>query len=647
MLTLFTPIIIKKMVTMTLTIIRFVSAFALSALLAGCGDSANQQDNADTVTTAVSKTDPAGRTDNYNEDRNAYFGDLHVHTMYSFDAFIFGTTSSPDDAYDFAKGGVIRHPGGFDMQLKEPLDFYGVSDHAFYLGSMRSMATPGTALSKMELAKGMDKLSDGAQRRAKFEEFLVFLGSDRRKEILNPQVFKDAWDDIIGAANRANDPGKFTAFIAYEYTSSGPDNANLHRNVIFKGDTAPNLPFSRLDSLNPEDLWDWMDKKRDEGHESLAIPHNSNGSNGMMFQTTTFEGDALSAAYAEQRMRNEPLVEISQVKGTSDTHPALSPNDEWADFEIMPYRIATNLDSAINGSYVREALMNGLKLQDEENYNPFKFGIIGSSDTHNASYAGDEDNYWSKVGVVDDTPQKRGSVKLDEPNAEGGDYALNKSYKTWSAAGLAGVWAQENTRDSIYDAFRRKETFGTSGPRIKVRFFAGYDIPALDDEDLLKKAYNNTTMGGDLEATATDKPKFLVLAARDAHSAPLQRIQIVKASMQKGEPVEEVFDVACGDGNSVDPETNRCPDNGAMVDLTDCSYSQDKGSAELRSVWQDPSYDATQRAMYYVRVLENPVCRWSTWDALRAGVEPRADLHKTIQERAWSSPIWVTPLAGH
>jgi hypothetical protein len=634
---------------MKLKLNKLASVMALSALLVGCTDSITEQSSVDAVADAGagagSKAVMAGRTANYSEDRNAYFGDLHVHTMYSFDAFIFGTTSSPDDAYDFAKGGVIRHPGGFDMQLKEPLDFYGVSDHAFYLGSLRSMATPGTELSKMALAKGMDSLTDGAKRRAKFEEFLVFLGSDRRNEILNPVVFKEAWDDIIGAANRANNPGKFTAFIAYEYTSSGPDNANLHRNVIFKGDKAPDLPFSRLDSLNPEDLWDWMDEKRNEGHESLAIPHNSNGSNGLMFQKTTFDGDALSAAYAEQRMRNEPLVEISQVKGTSDTHPALSPNDEWADFEIMPYRIATNLDSAINGSYVREALANGLKMQDEEGYNPYKFGIIGSSDTHNASYAGDEDNYWSKVGVVDDTPQKRGSVKLDEPNEEGGDYALNKSYKTWSAAGLAGVWAEENTRDSIYDAFRRKETFGTSGPRIKVRFFAGYDIPALDDKELLKKAYNNTTMGGDLEATASDKPSFLVWAARDAHSAPLQRMQIVKVAMKSGEAVEELFDVACGDGNSVNPTTNRCPDNGARVDLTDCSYSQDKGAAELRSVWQDPNYDATERAMYYVRVLENPVCRWSTWDALREGVEPRADLHKTIQERAWSSPIWVTPLA--
>ena len=629
-----------------MNLIKAASLVALSALLIACGDTSNQQDSAEASSEPAVVPDIAARTPGYSEHNNAYFGDLHVHTMYSFDAFIFGTTASPDDAYEFAKGGVLRHPGGFDMQLKEPLDFYGVSDHAFYLGSLRSMATPGSELSKLDIANGMDTLSDGLNRRSKFQELITFLGTDRRDEILNQKVFKEAWDDIIGAANRANDPGKFTSFIAYEYTSSGPGNANLHRNVIFKGDEAPNLPFSRLDSLNPEDLWDWMDEKRAEGHESLAIPHNSNGSNGMMFQQTTFEGNALDATYAEQRMRNEPLVEISQVKGTSDTHPALSPNDEWADFEIMPYRIATNIDSAINGSYVRQAYMNGLKMQEDEGYNPFKFGLIGSSDTHNASYAGDEDNYWSKVGLVDDTPQERGSVKLDEPNADGGDYALNKSYKTWSAAGLAGVWAQENTRASIYDAFRRKETFGTSGPRIKVRFFAGYDIPAIDDKALLTKAYTNTTMGGDLIATESDTPSFLVWAARDANSAPLQRVQIIKTAVKDGQTVEEVFDVACADGNAVDPTTNRCPDNGARVDLSDCSYSQDKGAAELRTVWQDPGYAPSQRAMYYVRVLENPTCRWSTWDALREGVAPREGLHKTIQERAWSSPIWVTPLAG-
>jgi hypothetical protein len=387
-----------------------------------------------------------------------------------------------------------------------------------------------------------------------------------------------------------------------------------------------------------------MDEQREKGFEALAIPHNSNGSNGQMFKLLDFAGNPLDSAYADQRMRNEPLVEISQVKGTSDTHPALSPNDEWADFEIMPYRIATFLDSDINGSYVRQALMNGIELEWDKGFNPFKLGIIGSSDTHNATYAGDEDNYWSKVGLLDGDPVRRGSVPLPEPSDDGSRYAKTY-YNKWSAAGLAGVWAEENTREAIYKALRRKETFGTSGTRIKLRFFAGYGLPAINEKDLLGKAYETgVPMGGDLIAEPGRVPQFLVWAARDANGAPLQRLQVIKASVRDGKAVEKVFDVACSDGGEVDPETRRCPDNGAKVNLEDCSISADLGAPQLKTLWSDPDYDATERAMYYVRVLENPSCRWSTWDAIRSGVEPREELAATIQERAWSSPIWVSPV---
>jgi Protein of unknown function (DUF3604) len=578
----------------------------------------------------------------YSENRNAYFGDLHVHTMYSFDAFIFGTTASPDDAYKFARGGSVRHPGGFNMQLTVPLDFYAVSDHAYYLGAIRAMADPSSMLSKHELARGMSGKLTPVERRQQFRKIVEFIGTDRRTEILDQRVFKDAWDDIVRTANRHNDPGKFTAFIAYEYTSSSGQAENLHRNVIFRGDTAPDLPFSRIDSVNPEELWVWMDEQRGKGIESLAIPHNSNGSNGQMFKLLDFNGSPLDSAYADLRMRNEPLVEISQVKGTSDTHPGLSPNDEWADFEIMPYRIGTRLDSDIYGSYVREALMNGIELRQKKGFNPFKFGVIGSSDTHNATYAGDEDNYWSKVGLLDDEPVERGSVPLPVPR-ENGDQYTDGYFQTWSAAGLAGVWAEENTRDAIFEALRRKESFGTSGPRIKVRFFAGYDLPDVDDTNLLPMAYEKgVPMGGDLVAELDRDPEFLVWAARDAGSAPLQRLQVIKASVRDGKSVERVFDVACADAR-VDRATHRCPDNGAKVNLEDCSISTDVGTAELKTIWRDPDYEPTERAMYYVRVLENPTCRWSTWDAIRTGVAPRQDLHATIQERAWSSPIWVSP----
>ncbi len=616
--------------------------FFLILSLGGCGD-ANKEHEEKSSSSETEASTILPVTSDLNSNRNAYFGDLHVHTMYSFDAFIFGTTASPDDAYEFARGKALRHPGGFDMQLKVPLDFYAVSDHGFYLGALRAMADPSTNLSKHEVAKGMDELGDSVSRRKQFGKILQFLQSDRSDEILDAEVFKNAWDDIIAAANRHYDPGKFTTFIAYEYTASGPEFENLHRNVIFKGDSAPNLPFTRIDSTNPEDLWEWMDEKRRNGYESLAIPHNSNGSNGEMFKLLDFSGNPLSSNYADLRMRNEPLVEISQVKGTSDTHPALSPNDEWADFEIMPTRVASRLLSDINGSYVREALMNGIELQQKKGFNPYKFGVIGSSDTHNATYAGDEDNYWSKVGLNDDEPVERGSVPLPEPREDGGLYA-DTYYSTWSAAGLAGVWAEENTRDAIYEAFRRKETFGTSGTRIKVRFFAGHDLPELDDVALLTKAYERgIPMGGDLIAVLDAEPEFLVWAARDVNGAPLQRLQVIKATVRDGKSVETVFDVACADGGEVDSQTHRCPDNGASVNLDDCTISADLGAAELKTIWQDPDYDASERAFYYVRVLENPTCRWSTWDAIRSGVPPREDLHATIQERAWSSPIWISP----
>jgi hypothetical protein len=563
--------------------------------------------------------------------------------MYSFDAFIFGTTSSPDDAYEFAKGGTIIHPAGFDMSLDTPLDFYGVSDHAFYLGVLRQMADPSTEISKHPAAAGMSTLGGSDDRGAKFTAILQFMRSGRGLEINDPVIRKDAWDDIVASANRHNDPGNFTAFVAYEYTASGADRGNLHRNVIFRDDIAPELPFSRLDSSNPEDLWAWMDNNRANGIESLAIPHNSNGSNGSMFMLTDNAGRPIDDAYANLRMRNEPLVEITQVKGTSDTHPALSPNDEWADFEIMPFRIATSLYSEPNGSYVRQAYLNGLKMQAEGGFNPYKLGVIGSSDTHNASYAGDEDDYWSKVGLRDANGVLRGSVPLSEPRANGELYA-DTYFNTWGAAGLAGVWAEENTRAAIYDAFRRKETFGTSGTRMKVRFFAGNDLPELDDEDLIGKAYGGgVPMGGDLIANAAGIPSFIAWVAKDPNSASLQRLQIIKGWVEDGEAQEQVFDVACSDGGSVDPTSHRCPDNGAQVNLLDCSISEGLGAAELKARWQDPSYDPDQHAIYYVRALENPTCRWSTWDAIRAGVAPRPDLPATIQERIWSSPIWVTP----
>jgi len=598
------------------------------------------------------------------------FGDLHVHTTYSFDAYIFGTLATPDDAYEFAKGKAIKHPAGFDVSLDRPLDFYGVTDHGTFLGQVAEAATPGNPYYDAPSSAQVNDLNSPEnlntstfnRRRDAFGGFLVNTITalrDRKLDIryLN-SISRRAWLDTVEAAQRHNDPGNFTTFIAYEYTASTPDMGNLHRNVIFKGNTnrIPSVPYGRGNSNDPEGLWNWMDRLREDGIESLAIPHNSNGSDGFMFALKDSFGNPLTKEYAELRMRNEPIVEITQVKGTSDTHPALSTNDEWADFEIMPFKVATQSISKTKGSYVRDALLEGIKMEQAEGFNPYKFGLIGSSDTHTAASSQEESNFFATIGLLDASAQLRGSIPMTDPavlaseqsivDVDGSKY-MNSSAITWGASGLAGVWAEENTRDSIYDAFRRKESFATSGPRMTIRFFAGYDLDEskLNDIDLIEHLYANAkTMGADLDGIAQQTPSFFVWAVRDSFTAPLQRVQIIKGYIDgSGNPQEQVFDVACSDGGSPDPESYRCPDNNAKIDISSCAFSQDVGAAELKTFWSDPTFKADQRAFYYVRALENPTCRWSTWDALRNNVEPRSDMPKTIQERVWSSPIHYIP----
>ena len=585
-------------------------------------------------------------TGDFNPLRNPYFGDLHVHTRYSFDAFTFNVRATPDDAYRYGKGEAIDHVSGYKIQLQSgPLDFLAVTDHSEYIGILSAMSNPESEVYERPLAKelrGETGLKTWEAFREKVGE--SFLEGEVHPDMDAPNVSRSAWQKIIEAAERHYEPGKFTTFIGYEYTSP-PEQQNLHRNVIFRGRSVPDLPFSSLNSQNPEDLWAWLDERRAEGMEALAIPHNSNGSNGQMFSLKTWDGNPLDAAYADLRMRNEPLVEVSQVKGTSEVHPLLSPNDEWADFEIFPYMIATTIPSEPSGSYARDAYLNGLEMEEKGGFNPFKFGLIGASDTHNAGGPVEESSYFSKVGARDGTPDKRGSVPLEKPLPNGDKYA-DTYYNLWGASGLAGVWAEENTRESIYDALRRKETFATSGPRIRIRFFAGRGLAdgLEEDPDMIAKAYEGgVPMGSDLAAGGDGSPRFLVEAVRDPNSAPLQRLQIVKGWVENGQSQEQVFDIACSDGLKPDASTHRCADNGATVDLSDCSISQGVGAAELRALWTDPGFDPKQRAFYYVRALENPSCRWSTWDAIRAGVDPNPELKKTIQDRAWSSPIWYVP----
>jgi hypothetical protein len=629
-------------------------------------------------------------------ERNAYFGDLHVHTTYSFDGYSMGTLATPYDAYRFARGEAIKNPGGFDMQLTRPMDFYAVTDHGMFLGLVKASAETSTAFSKNEFAQpyhdlnapqnfGTDLIST-LKRLSTFADFLpraveqIMSGELDRDEVLG--VIRSAWEDTIDAADQFNDPGQFTTFAAYEYTTSSSDMGNLHRNVIFEGtDQLPREPFSRFHSVNPEDLWQWMDDLREKGVESLAIPHNSNGSNGQMFKLVDWAGDPLDEDYAEQRIRNEPIVEITQIKGTSETHPILSSRDEWAGFEIMPYRVATGALSKLEGSYVREALRNGLALEKQGITNPYQFGLIGSSDTHSAASQNNEADFASKLGILSSTAEQRGSIPTTglagelsyygmktaltlRPSPMGknlrikidGDVYSGGAGPTFGASGLAAAWAEENTRESLYSAFRRKEVFATSGPRLQLRFFAGYnfDESMLTSADGVARAYaQGVSMGGTISnkrstnSSANDdtsgdqkSPGFLVMASADPEGAPLQRLQIVKGWVDAdGNTHEDVIDVACAGGAEVNTQTNRCPDNGARVDISDCSINPETGAAQLSTLWHDPEFKAQQRAFYYARVLENPTCRWSTWDANRAGVAPRPDLATTLQERAWSSPI--------
>ncbi|HSG90594.1 MAG TPA: DUF3604 domain-containing protein [Pseudomonadales bacterium] len=630
-------------------------ATALCAALLGCadesGDSAARPEPAAAPQVAAPAKAPGAR--------RAMFGDLHIHTRYSFDAYIFGTRATPDDAYRFARGEAIEHPAGFPMQLDKPLDFLAVTDHASYIGMLPAMFDPESSVGEHPTAVQLREAKTAADRAQAFQSLIPrFGGLVENDDLIDRTVMRSAWQDTIDSAERNNDPGTFTTFIAYEFTSSGDARENLHRNVVFRGDEVPADPFSRLDSINPEDLWSWMDRYRDGGDDVIAIPHNSNGSDGMMFELTNWADEPIGPEYSRTRMRNEPLVEVTQVKGTSDTHPALSPNDEWADFEIMSLKVASTQSSRPHGSYVREAYQNGLMLALQGAGNPYKFGLIGSSDTHVAAGSFDESNYWSKVGLLDATPAQRGSVPLTEADrdtvtrvgaaaAEAGDMPTYSPgyYNFWSASGLAGVWAEENTRDSIFAAFRRKETFATSGPRMKVRFFAGHGFAGdlAMRPDAVEVAYaEGVPMGGDLPAARDGSaPSFLVMAMRDPDEAPLQRLQVIKGWIEGGRKVERVHDVACSDDGVVDPVTHRCPDNGATVKLADCSITAGVGADELKAVWTDPDHEPGQEAFYYVRALQNPTCRWSTWDAMRAGVAPRPDMPATIQERVWSSPIWV------
>lgn len=585
------------------------------------------------------------------EDRQAYFGDLHIHSSWSVDAYDAGVRVGPEQAYRYAQGQSIPHVGGHEIQLAgPPLDFMALTDHAEYLGVIQATSALSHPLHSLPLMQDWFR-QDG---NVSFEAWKKIKRSFARREALptlaSDAVVMPAWQELIDLANQHNQPGTFTAFVGYEY-SSNPNSQNLHRNVLFRGANVPARPFSSMDSQNPEDLWKWMDSVRSQGGDDLlAIPHNSNGSNGLMFSRRRTDGRPIDRAWAEQRARNEPIVEVMQIKGQSETLPILSPEDEWAAFEMTPWRtLNPALSSRPVGSYVRDALKTGLLLRERIGVNPYELGMIGSTDGHNASSPFEEANYTGKIGTGDSTAQRRLAWQLsNDPSIEG----RPKISTFWSAAGLAGIWADANTRADLFDALRRREAFSTSGPRIRVRLFAGWTF-RVDDlmSEISHVGYRSgVPMGGTLPARPQDStstthpaPTFLIAALKDPLEAELERVQIIKGWTEGDEAHEKVFDVACAGGAKPDPQSHRCPNRAAEPDLSSCLPDSDSGSKELRAWWTDPMFEPSQRAFYYVRVLQIPTCRWSTWDANRLETKRHPLVPASIQERAITSPVWYEP----
>ncbi|NNC38088.1 MAG: DUF3604 domain-containing protein [Hyphomonadaceae bacterium] len=593
---------------------------------------------------------------------NAYFGDLHVHTKNSFDAYITGTRTTADDAYRFAKGDSIDNGAGIQIKISgPPLDFYGVTDHGEYMGVIAAMdsRTSKDPLTKTKTGKSIFGLMGGG-RDARMQAFIdigtTIVTGEEIEDIYDLEFIDSAWAFNVNAAEQHYEPGKFTTFAAYEYTNmniigSIDDNlgaTNLHRNVVFK-DKAPTRLFTTLNSTNPEDLWTWMNKQREEGVDVIAIPHNSNGSNGQMFATTMTDGSPLTKEYAENRMVNEPIVEMTQVKGTSETHPLLSPEDELADHELYEILVGMpTLAEIVPGSFVRQSLARGIEFEKRLGTNPYAFGFIGSSDTHVAAPSLSEEEHFGKFSHDLDMANRqsippKGGKDWSNVEMEESDLAVISTAQ-YGASGLAGVWAEANTREHIFEAMARKETFATSGPRLKARFFAGeYGGDILDAPDMLERVYRNGSPMGATITGGVASPDFVVWAMKDPGGYPLQRVQIVKVWSEGDEYKEAIYDVACAGGASPDIDTNRCPDNGATVDLSTCKTNNETGASELKALWQDPAYEQGQKVAYYVRGIENPKCRWSSWDAMRNGTPPNPNMKATVQDRVWTSPIWVMP----
>jgi len=579
------------------------------------------------------------------------FGDTHVHTTYSADAGLIGNRLGPDEAYRFAKGRTVTSSTGVPARLARPLDFLVVTDHAENLGVAPLLAERDPRLLETEYGRALQAAVDAEDYAKAWEIFSLTKASGEDPLADVPGVYDSVWQRITEAAERHNAPGAFTAMIGFEWTSAFERN-NLHRNVIYRGAKATadtRLPFSAYDSTDPEDLWAWMASfEAATGDRLLAIPHNGNLSNGLMFDDVKLGTDQrLDADYAARRARWEPLYEVTQMKGDGETHPALSPDDEFADFETWDkgqLGPAPKTPDMIPREYAREALKRGLAWDAELGANPFKFGMIGSTDSHTSLSTAQEDNFFGKVTALEPTADP---IRFEEVvGGVGGEETVAQYAWQTSASGLAAVWARENTREAIWDALARKEVYATTGTRIRVRVFAGY---AFEKADLQRSDFDahgyatGVPMGADLPAGPEGRaPRFVIRALRDPDGANLDRIQIVKGWLDAdGRTAERVYDVACG-GRRLLKSGCEAP-VGDTVDAASATWTNDIGQAILAGFWDDPDFDQSQRAFYYVRVLEIPTPRWTTYDAKFFGVERPEGAPVSIQERAYTSPIWYAP----
>jgi hypothetical protein len=586
-----------------------------------------------------------------------FFGDTHLHTAFSMDAGAFGARLGPKEAYRFARGEEITASSGQPVKLSRPLDFLVVADHSDGFGFFpQLMSGDPELLATPQGRKWYDQIKGGQGADAAMDIIVSFTNNKMPKGFPFPgtRAYRSAWQEIIKAAEAYNDPGRFTAFIGFEWTSTTGGN-NLHRNIIFREDGAkaslvePYTTMKPLGSDNPEDLWKWMAATEAKtGSEVLAIAHNGNLSNGLMFPTIEAFGKKLDRTYVETRAKWERLYEVTQTKGTGEAHPVLSPNDEFANFELWD---KGNLDGSVAKTkdmleyeYARAALKNGLVLEAKLGTNPYKFGLIGSSDAHTGLAAMEEENFFGKTTPQEPSPERMTKTFVKHPKT-------GVTIMDWevSASGFAAVWATENTREAIFDAMQRRETYATTGPRMAVRFFGGWDFEPADAHNRLPAAIGygkGVPMGGDLSSAPAGKsPTFLVAALKDPIGANLDRIQIVKGWVDAAGAVQEkVYDVVWGDAAKRKPGPDgKLPPVGSTVDVANATWTNTIGDPELITVWKDPDFDAKQRAFYYARVIEIPTPRWTAYDAKRFGTKPLPGTTMTLQERAYTSPIWYTP----